>query len=388
MPAYTAIGRTVRKMVRRTRARRYDYKRLVHVRISRACLLHNYRVFQAEYAPVGIAPVLKSNAYGHGLVQAARIFAEVAPPFLVVESYHEALILRNEGLRVPVLVVGYTATENVLQSRLADVAFTIVDFAQLRALAQALTRPQRFHLKVDTGMRRYGISVAELGRALQIVGDSKHMLLEGACSHMAKTISTDDRVARAQIRIWNKVAAQVRQSFPEIPFLHLASTGGSFWSSLIDANVIRLGLGAYGYDNSPRRTLPLKPALSLVSTIGAVRHVAPGDGIGYGHSFTADRTMKVATVASGYYTGVPAQLSNCGAFTVQGIPCPIVGRVCMNGTIIDVSTVDEVDPGDEVTLISPSPEDPNAVSNIVQLAQTSHHVVLTGIPSRLRRIIH
>ena len=357
------------------------------MRIARDALLHNYRVFCAQYAPVTIAPVLKSNAYGHGLVQAAHIFEQMEPPFLVVESYYEALILRNEGIRTPVLVVGFTATENILRSRLPKVAYTLVDLTQVLELAAALRRPQPFHLKVDTGMRRYGVHVTDLNRTLDAVLSSPHMKLEGACSHMAKTISADDSVAKAQIAVWNDVAAAVRAAIPDIPFLHLASTGGSYWTKAIDANVIRLGLGAYGYDNSPRRSLPLKPALSVVSTIGAVRAVQPGDGISYGHTYVAHRPMTVATVASGYYAGLDARLSNRGCVTVHDAPCPIVGRVCMNGTMIDVSTLPAVQVGDAATIISSVPEAPNSVSNIARMIGASKHIVLTGIPARLRRVI-
>ena len=387
MSIYFAMRRKVRAAFRVTRARQYGYKRLVEVRISRDCLLHNYDIFQDAYAPARMAPVLKSDAYGHGLVQAARIFSGANPPFLVVEGYYEALILRNEGIRTPILVVGYTATENILKSRLAGVAYTLVDFTQLSELATRLKRRQHFHLKVDTGMRRYGISVDQLAIALDIIKASPNIVLEGACSHMAKTISADDSVAKAQIAAWNSVANTVRQSFPEIPYLHLASTGGSFWSEEIDANVIRLGLGAYGFDNSPRRSLPLREALSVVSTIGAVRHVAPGDGIGYGHTYAAERAMTVATVASGYYAGLDVRLSNRGVVTVRGITCPIVGRVCMNGTMIDVTAVPSARAGDPVTIISSSADDPNSVANIARMIGTSQHIVLTGIPSRLRRVI-
>jgi len=387
MPVHQGLWRILRALFRITRARQYRYKRLVEIRISRESLLHNYRVFQEEYPNVGIAPVLKSNAYGHGLVAVARILEKVRPPFLVVEGYYEALILRNEGIHTPILVMGYTATENILKSRLKDVAYALVDLSQILEIPAKLRRPQQFHLKLDTGMRRYGIVPDDLERILKLLKASEHVQLVGACSHLAVAMSMDDRVAKEQIRIWNNAAGTIKQHFPEIRSLHLASTAGSYWSNEIDANVIRLGLGAYGFDTSPRRALPLRPVLSMTSTIGAVRQIAPGDSIGYGHIFTAERAMTVATVASGYYAGVLMSLSNRGAFMVREKVCPIVGRVCMNGTMIDVSAVAEVQVGEKVTLISASPEEANSIDSIAHMTRTSRHVLLTGIPSRIRRIV-
>ena len=387
MSSFSPLWRPARAAFRFLRDRRYRYQRLVEVLISRNSLVHNCQVFQQEYAPTEVAPVLKSNAYGHGLVLAARIFEAVRPPFFVVESYYEALVLRNEGIRTPIVVMGYTATENILRSRLPRVAYTLVDMSQLLTLSSALRRPQRFHLKVDTGMHRYGIPAGELSRALAAIDASPHMVLEGACSHMAKTLSSNDRLAQEQIATWNEVARVVRQSVPNISYLHLASTGGSHWSTSIDANVIRLGLGAYGYDLSPYRNLPLQPALSMESTIGALRSASAGDGIGYGHGFVAPRPMTVATIASGYDAGIDVRLSNRGMVTVRGIPCPIVGRVCMNATMIDVTDVPDVKVQDRATVISSNPAAPNAVHHIAQTINASYHVVLTGIPSHLKRIV-
>ncbi len=379
--------RRARTALRWLRTRRYRYKRLVEVRISRAALLHNYETFARTCAPAAIAPVLKSNAYSHGLVETARILEEAQPPFLVVESYHEALILRNEGIRTPILIVGYTATENIVRCRMPRVAFGLVDFGQLVELAATLRRPRRFHLKVDTGMRRYGIGLDQLDDAVRVLRQARCLVLEGACSHMAKTATLDTSVADNQVAAWNRVTRVVREAFPDAPYLHLAGTGGSYWSSRTDASVIRLGLGLYGYDYSPHRALPLKPALSVVSTIGSVRHMASGEAIGYGHTFIAPRALTVATVVSGYYAGVNIGLTNCGCVQVRRTTCPIVGKVCMNGTMVDVSHVSGIRVGDRVTIISDNPEDDNSIGRIAKLVGTSRHVILIGIPAQLRRVV-
>ena len=213
------------------------------------------------------------------------------------------------------------------------------------------------------------------------------MHLVGAYSHMAVTTKPDDSVAKAQIREWNRIAHTIRQHFPKIQHLHLASSGGSFWSSDTEANIIRIGIGIYGFDESPRRSLPLRPVLSLTSTIGSVRKVLAGESIGYDHTFTADREMTVATVVSGYFTGIDRRLSNRGALLVRGIECPIVGLVCMNATMIDVSQVNDVRCGDAVTLISPNRSDTNSVINITRMTGDTLYVTLTGISPFLLRTV-
>ena len=148
----------MRGVFRRLRAQRYKYQRQVQVNVSRSALESNLKIFQRICGNAAVAPVLKSNAYGHGLVQVARILDPAECPFFVVDGYHEALILRNEGIRTPLLVMGFTPSENILGSRLHNVAFMVGDLEQLKTLATHRQSQCRLHLKVDTGLHRHGVA--------------------------------------------------------------------------------------------------------------------------------------------------------------------------------------------------------------------------------------
>jgi len=359
----------------------------VEVRISAQNLLHNLRQFQTLYAPCTIAPVLKSNAYGHGLVEVARIMDQAGVSFLVVDGYYEALILRNEGIRADILVIGYSATENIVRCRLSRVAFMVGDMTQLVELSRHLVRPQCIHLKVDTGMRRYGLLCSDLKDAFQIVRDCSTLRVEGVFSHLATARSGDDTFLKEQIRLWNDVAAQARQSIPTSLHLHLLNTSGSYYADRADATVMRLGLGLYGMLNSSRRDMELWPALSVVSRACMVKTLAKGEGIGYGLTYRAERDISVVIVPTGYNACVDRRLSNRGIFRIRGVNCPIIGKVNMNVTCIDARDVEDIGPAEEIEVISAQKDAMNSVQHIARLCDTTPYVILTGISPHLRRVV-
>lgn len=387
MLAGNPLLRRIRTQFRRWRRERYAYKRLVEVRIHQSCLLHNLRQFQAACAPRRIAPVLKSNAYGHGLAHVARVLDRSEIAFLVVDGYYEALILRNEGIRSPILVIGYSATENIVASRLKDVAFTVFDVAQLRELAQRLRKRQAIHLKIDTGMRRHGVLPREVREALEVIRGCSNLVFEGLCSHLADANGRNASFTMGQIRTWNEVVASVRKEFPEVIHRHLANTAGSYYSDHFDANVVRLGIGLYGLDFQARRSLDLAPALEVASRVGTVKSVAEGDYVGYGKQYQASHASLMVTVPTGYGACVDIRLSNRGAFTIRGKSCPIIGRISMNSTSVDASALLDVQCGEEVEIISARPEAMNSVANIARLCDTSPYVILAGIAPHLRRVV-
>ena len=279
-----------RKLLRKIRGARFKYENLVEVRVSAGAILHNYNVFAELNPKVSVAPVLKANAYGHGLVNVAKIL-DSRPPFMVVDSYHEALILRNEGIRSKILIIGYTRPETILTSRLKEVAFTIVSTAEARELAETVTRPRSFHLKLDTGMHRQGVRGEELTKVLTGLKSNPHIKLEGVCSHLADPDGESDDFTAAQIATWNDAVREVRRAFPSVIYSHLAQTAGSAFGKNIDANVMRLGLGLYGIDTKPGRKLDLRPALEVWTIIASLRTVYPGERIGYNGTYTVPFTL-------------------------------------------------------------------------------------------------
>lgn len=376
-----------RKLLRKIRGARFKYENLVEVRISSSAIRHNLDTFRAAYPKLDFVPVLKANAYGHGLAEVAKILDSEQVPFLAVDSYFEALVLRNEGVRSRILILGYTPLGNVLSSRLKDVAFTIVSMTELRALSAALEVPREFHLKIDTGMHRQGILWNEVEEAIAFLKQNPKMEISGILSHFADADSMDLTGTEEQIDNWHRAVEKLREAFPNIKYTHLSATAGSHFAELIDANLARLGLGLYGIDPQPRRELDLRPALNMRSVIASVKDIPKGAVVGYGRTFTADKPLKIATVPVGYSEGVSRELSSRGTFSVRDVPCPIIGRVSMNITTIDVSGVPEVKLGEPVVIISSDPQAPNSVVKIAEQSNQIPYEVLVHIPRHLKRVV-
>ena len=374
----------MRGVFRRLRAQRYRYQRQVQVNVSRSALESNLKVFQRICGNVAVAPVLKSNAYGHGLVHVARILDTAECPFFVVDGYHEALILRNEGIRTPLLVMGFTPSENVLSSRLHSVAFMVGDLEQLKTLAAHRQSQCRLHLKVDTGLHRHGIAPSEFNDALRLITSASGLELEGICSHFADASGSDTAFTRTQLTGWNRL---VKPHLDRVRYLHIANTAGTTWTQEAVGNVARVGLGLYGYDTHPSRSLSLKPALSIQSRLRSLRTINPGERVGYGLTWQASEVTTLALVPTGYNASVDHRLSNKGAFRIEGAVCPIVGRVSMNTTMINIAQALDAKPGHIVEIIASDPEAVNSVSKIASICDTTPHVILSGISPLLRRVI-
>ena len=374
----------MREVFRRLRARRYRYQRQVQVNVSRPALEYNLKVFQRVCGNAAVAPVLKSNAYGHGLVQVARILDPAECPFFVVDGYHEALILRNEGIRTPLLVMGFTPSENILCSRLRNVAFMVGDLEQLKILATHHRSQCRLHLKVDTGLHRHGVAPSEFNEALHLVTSAPGLELEGICSHFADASGSNTAFTGTQLTRWNRLVEPHRD---RVRYLHIANTAGTTWAQEAVGNVARVGLGLYGYDTHQSRSLSLKPALSIQSRLRSLRTIDPGERVGYGLTWQASEVTTLALVPTGYHACVDHRLSNKGAFRIKGAVCPIVGRVSMNSTMINIVQAPDAKPGQVVEIIASDPEAVNSVTEIASICDTTPHVILSGVSPLLRRVI-
>jgi alanine racemase len=367
------------ELLRTIRQKLSHYQPMVEVTIYRDRLLHNLHEYQQKFPHLTFAPVLKSNAYGHGLVLVARILDRERIAFFVVDSYFEAKVLREAGIRSKILIIGFTEPAVIAQNKLKNLNFTITSLDQLKLL-DTIKNKTTIHLKIDTGLHRQGVLPEELAIALASFRQNNTLILEGICSHLAE--AEDSELTSKQVAIWHKVVAQVEKEYPDILYKHLAASGGA--ETVSEAgNVVRLGRGLYGIASS----LNLKPTLSMQAVISGVKDVKPGARIGYSGTYIAKKAMKIATVSIGYYEGIDRRLSDKGFMEVNGQMCPIVGRVSMNITAIDVSTVSKVKLGDPVVVISSERGNKNSVESMAELADTIPHEILVHIPQQLRRTV-
>ncbi len=366
---------------------RIDYEPLIEVRIFRDAILHNLHEYQKQYPKFKFAPVLKSNAYGHGLAVVGKILDREDMAFFTVDSFYEALTLRQHGVRSKILVLGYERIEHLVHPPLKDCAPAIADLRLLEEVIKKLQKPVAFHLKIDTGMHRQGVLLEDAERAITLIKSNANFVLEGLCSHFADADGTDKTFTAQQIVKWNNAVATFKENFSTIKFFHTSNTAGAHFSENIDANVGRLGLGLYGINSSPFAKLNLQPALEMASVISSVKEIPPGEKVGYGITFESVKSMRVATVPAGYNEGVDRRLSNKGFYKIGKTFCPLVGRVSMNISSVDVSEIPEAKIEDEVIIISAQPEDKNSVEAIAELCGCISYEVLVRIPQYLRRVV-
>jgi len=377
--------RLIRNFIRKFRKSLTDYEPLVRIKISRSALLHNYEVFSNIQSDIKIAPVLKSNAYGHGLIPVAKILDEKSVPFFVVDSYYEALMLRNENIKTPILVIGYSFLSNIIKNTDKNIIFTLSTPHQVREIAETLKQPQIFHIKCDTGMNRQGIRYEDIDYVISLIQSNKNINIDGVCSHLADADVENSLHVERQKTIWNTVVPIFRSKFNAIRYFHISATAGTQYIKQFDANVVRLGIGLYGFDPVPERKLNLIPALEMFSVVVGIKTIKRGDFVGYNATFSADQEMKIAIIPVGYFEGIDRRLSNSGTIYIQNIVCPIIGRVSMNMVSVDVSSVFNIKEEDEVCVISKELSNKNSVTSIAGLCGTIPYEILVRIPERLRR---
>ncbi|OGE82817.1 MAG: alanine racemase [Candidatus Doudnabacteria bacterium RIFCSPHIGHO2_01_FULL_49_9] len=356
------------------------YDTLVTVAVYRDRILRNLEVLRNGAGSNHIAPVLKSNAYGHGLVEVAEILDGAGVPFFALDSYHEALTLRGAGIKTHIVVIGFTPFENIRRNRRKDVAFTITDLEQLKHLSKKLKSPQTFHLKIDTGLNRQGIMPGEIDEAITIIKSSPNIVLEGLSSHFAD--GEDEDYTEKQIAIWNPLVEKLTLMFP-LKFIHFAATTGLAHLSKIKSNVARVGKGLYGLGNIHGTV----PALEMRAKITGVKKIKAGDSVGYGMTFTAEKDMTIGTLPVGYYEGVDRRLSNIGVVKYKDKFCRILGRVSMNITTIDMTNCSDAKAGDEVVVVSANTAEQNSVENLAKLCNTIALDFVVHIPQHLRRVV-
>ena len=353
---------------------------LITITISKHYLLHNLEQFKGIKPENSIAPVLKSNAYGHGLIEIASILEDKAD-FFVIDSYFEALALRNEGIKTPLLIIGYVRPEIINANKLKGVSYGISSLDALRSISSSA----RIHLKIDTGMRRQGIMPEELNEALSHIKNNPNIEFEGICSHLSDADNSDRSYTEKQITLWNSIVEKVKKEFPSIKYIHLSNSYGHAFAKKISANTSRLGIGLYGLADIPG--VNLKPVLEMRTILTNIKNIKKGDSVGYNNSFVASQDMTIATIPVGYYEGLDRQLTNKGGVKIGNTDAPVVGRISMNMTTIDVSALKNLKIGDIVQVISPIKSDKNSIYSMAQLGETITYELVVKIPREIKRII-
>lgn len=365
------------------------------VLISREQIALNYRNVRAACGPdVQMIGVVKADAYGHGAVEVSRVLEAEGAKWLAVSSVEEGVRLRQAGIRAKILVMtGFLRPEwhALMQYDLTPALHSVEDIDSLDLLAAAANRTVVFHLKIDSGMNRLGTlaSPEEITTRMQ---SATHARLEGLMTHLASAADYISPQTAAQIAVFEKVCARLREAGIAPPCVHMSSTNAiAYGRNPAWITMVRPGHALYGYVSPARGEAPpplfeVKPVLTWKARILAAKNVAEGALIGYGGSFRAPHAMKIAVIAAGYADGIPHRLSNRGKVIANGKLVPILGTVSMDVTTIDVTHAGHLAPGDEVTLLGREGDVNLDAQQIARTAGTISYNVLCGIGARVHRV--
>lgn len=364
-----------------------DYVPLNKIEISQKKLLDNYSYLSSLNKNLKVAPVLKSNAYGHGTSLVAQILDKVNSPFLCVDSIYEAYELLRSKIKTKILVMGCIESSN-LSIKTLPFSYAVYNLEAIRGIAQF--QPQAgIHIFIDTGMHREGVPIDELPEFLNEV-KRMNLNVEGIMSHFAQAEKPDNPLTISQLKSFEKAQEIVKQYGFNPQWIHAcASTGllnNEHFSSFKIGNMARSGRALYGISPTGDKG-KLKPVLRFTTKIVQIKKMKKGAKIGYDFTYTANKNMIIAILPIGYNDGVDRRLSNKGFVTVDNIPCPIIGRVSMNITIIDISSVKDVKIGNEVVIYSNNPNDLNSIENAAKICGTIPYEIAVHFTGTTQRKI-
>ncbi|MEW5961661.1 MAG: alanine racemase [Chloroflexota bacterium] len=365
---------------------------LIWAEIDLGAIRHNVKAVKAHLGPqVGVMAVVKANAYGHGAEPVARAALLAGADWLAVNRVEEGVALRQAGVRARILVLGYclpTQAAIVVKYNLTPAVTTLAAASALADQAGPGARPFPVHLKIDTGMGRFGLlpeEVVDFARALQ---ELPALLLEGIFSHLATADEADPTFSRQQLRVYQEVLAALETAGIRIPLKHLANSAAAMVLPQAHYNLVRLGIAMYGLPPSQGVNWPvtLRPAMTLKTRLVRLRLLPAGAAVGYGRTYIAPAPTAIALAPVGYGDGYPRLCSNRGAMLVRGKRAPIAGRVSMDQTSLDVSGIEGVTLHDEVVVLGRQGEAEITATEVAGWAETINYEIVTGLAARVPRI--
>lgn len=340
---------------------------------------------------VPVMVVVKADAYGHGAIQIARLVQDRCA-FFGVSSMLEAMELRQAGLTNPILILGHTpvsAYETAISENIRPSIFRYDDAVALSEAARRLGKRAAFHFAIDTGMSRIGFQITpEDADLCAKIAALPGLFPEGLFSHFATVDAADLSRSREQARLFDRFDAMLRERGVEIPIRHLNNSAG-LMNFDTHYDMVRSGIVTYGMypsaEVSPER-LALKPALQFLSQVTFVKTLPPGREISYGGTYVTTRDTVVATIPVGYADGYRRSLSGIFHVLIRGKRAPILGRVCMDQMMVDVTDIPGVVPGDRVTLVGTDGDETITMEQIAAAAGSFSYEFVCGISRRVPRI--
>jgi len=368
---------------------------LSYAGVSASALTHNYRILRGMLSPgVRMLTLLKADAYGHGAVWAGRLLEAEGADYFGVATAEEAFELRDAGIRTPILILGYTMPEQIpevarrrISQCIPDVETAQLYAAQLSDEDPALT----IHIKLDTGMARYGLDCRNIDaasrEALEIVRTPR-LYAEGLFTHFADADNTSDVYTPVQTQRFQQVYNNLINFGYKIPIAHCENSAAVLKYECIQFDMVRVGISLYGIAPSGSVAIPdtLRTVMSLHTTVVQMRTLQPDESVSYGRCFYTQRPTVMATLRLGYGDGLFRLASNGGKVLVRGRLAPIIGTVCMDVCMIDVTDIPGVCRGDDVLVFGRSENHVLPPDDLASVCQTIPYELVTRIGPRIPRI--
>lgn len=332
-----------------------------------------------------IMAVVKADAYGHGDSVVGKFLSDNGVDYFAVSNIDEAIHIRRAGVKGKILILGYTPLDRLEELVVNQITQTLIseEYAEeVRNTGLNIT----CQFAIDTGMRRIGLNADEPEKCEKLIRKYSNFL-DGFFTHLCVAdTESQDQFTENQIYKFEQICERV--SDLNLPYCHCMNSAGGLWHHSDSSSFTRLGIVLYGLKPDYLNTLPegIKPVLSWKSVVSMVKAVNPGDTIGYGRTFVVNHSMTIATIPTGYADGYSRLLSNRGSVLVNGKKAPIVGRVCMDQLMVDVTEIDDVKPGTEVVLLGKSGDEIITADDLAHLYGTIGYEIVCGISKRVERV--
>jgi alanine racemase len=363
------------------------------IEIQTSALRANWKALRSKLSKnVQVLAVVKANGYGIGLLHVAKVAVEEGAQYLGVSSVEEGIQLRQAGFSVPILILGslfpFESFTLLFDHRLTPTIASVEAAQALQRLATERGKVLPVHLKVDSGFGRIGVSLSSAAAFIEKVAAMKGLSIEGIYTHFASS-DVDPDYTLEQCRAFQAIMKAVKGKGIEPRWVHLANSSAILRFPETHGNLVRPGIACYGIPPYPgaEKDVALEPVLTWKSRIIYLKTVPSGTSVGYARTWKATRQTRIATLAVGYADGLPRLLTNKGHVLIGGSKAPIIGRVTMDMTMVDVTGLRPCRIGDEAVLLGHQGPEEITVSQIAEWAQTNPYEILCGLGPRVPRVI-
>ena len=357
-------------------------------------IAHNMREIRKITSPdAQIMAVVKADGYGCGFYETTKVLLENGADRLAVAILQEGKQLRKRGIDVPILILGASFEDDIEDIIDSDITPNVCSFEFAKAISEVSERKQKttkIHIKLDTGMSRVGFLISDNNekviREIEKISQLPHIEIEGIFSHFSTSDEADDSYTRLQFKRFMEVCNELKNIGINIPIKHICNSAGVMMYPEMHLDMVRPGVilyGMYPSEEVDKSRLNLIPAMTVKSKITFVKEVEAGRGVSYGKEYITDGTTKIATVPIGYADGYLRKIAKCGKMIVNGVKVPIIGRICMDQSMINVSNVHNIERGDEAIIFG---REGITIDDLAKWLDTINYEISCVIGKRIPRI--